>query len=274
MRIDSHVHLWTYDRERDTWITDEMKVLQRDFLPGDLAGEIRENGIDACIAVQAGQTEQETLFLLEMSLRYPFIKGVVGWIDLRDPQVGGRLEYFSQFPVIRGWRHIVQDEPPDFLSGPDFRRGIRELTRFGYTYDILVYHHQLGAALDFVRDFPDQPIVLDHCGKPGIRKKDMDSWESLIYEMAGCPNLSCKLSGLITEADWLHWEEGDIYPYLDVVFDAFGANRLLFGSDWPVMQLAGNYSRWISLLENYIGDPESETGKKIFGQNAMDFYKL
>ncbi|MFZ9388278.1 MAG: amidohydrolase family protein [Chitinophagaceae bacterium] len=274
MRIDSHVHLWTYDRERDTWITDEMKVLQRDFLPGDLSGEIRENGIDACITVQAGQTEKETLFLLEMSRRYPFIKGVVGWIDFRNPEVGTRLEYFSQFPVIRGWRHIVQDEPPDFLSGPDFRRGIRELTRFGYTYDLLVYQSQLGAALDFVRDFPDQPFVLDHCGKPGIREKNMDTWKPLIYEMAGCPNLTCKLSGLITEADWLHWEEGDIYPYLDVAFDAFGTDRLLFGSDWPVMQLAGNYSRWVRLLENYIGDPGSETGKKIFGQNAIDFYKL
>lgn len=274
MRVDTHVHFWHYDVQRDAWITDNMQTLKQDYLPTHLEGTLKRNGIDACVAVQASQAELETHFLVELARSHDFIKGVVGWIDLQDEKVEERLQYFSQYPQIKGWRHVVQGEPNDFLLRPAFQRGVRTLQGYGYTYDILIYHHQLRPALEFVSAFPGQPFVIDHCAKPDIAHKQIDEWKTLMQQMAQHPNVCCKLSGLLTEAKWKNWSAADFYPYLDVVFEAFGTDRLLFGSDWPVMLLSGIYVQWKSLLEKYMQDFKEEEKDKVFGGNAIRFYGL
>ena len=235
---------------------------------------LQRNGIEGCVAVQADQSELETHFLVELSKTHPVIKGVVGWLDLRNEKIEDRLHYFSQYPVIKGWRHIVQSEPDDFLANENFLRGIKSLQAYDFTYDILVYHHQLKSAVEFVSKFPDQKFIIDHCAKPDIKNKKIDEWKTLMKEMAKHPKVYCKLSGLFTEAAWKEWSAGDFYPYLDVVFEAFGTNRLLFGSDWPVMLLSGIYVQWKSLLEKYMQSFTEEDHEKIFGQNAIEFYNL
>ena len=274
MQVDTHVHFWKYNKKRDAWITNEMKILQQDYLPQTIAQTLRRNDIDGCVAVQAEQAEVETLFLMELSKTHDIIKGVVGWVDLQSENIEERLQYFTQFPIIKGWRHVAQSEPDDFLLGKDFQRGIAELNAFGYTYDVLIYHHQLQPALEFISRFPDQKFVIDHCAKPGIAYKKIDEWRSLMQEIAKHSNVYCKLSGLLTEAKWKEWSPGEFYPYLDVVFDAFGTNRLMFGSDWPVMLLSGIYVQWKSLLEKYMQNFEEEDRTKVFGENAIEFYSL
>jgi len=274
MQVDTHVHFWKYNKKRDAWITNDMKILQQDYLPQTIALTLRRNEIDGCIAVQADQSEVETLFLMELSKTHDIIKGVVGWVDLQNENIEERLQYFLQFPVIKGWRHIVQGEPDDFLLRKEFQRGIAALQGYGYTYDVLIYHHQLKPALEFVSRFPDQKFVIDHGAKPDIAHKKIDEWRSGMQEMAKHPNVYCKLSGLFTEAKWKEWSAGDFYPYLDVVFEAFGTGRLMFGSDWPVMLLSGIYVQWKSLLEKYMENFEEEDREKVFGENAVEFYSL
>jgi len=274
MQVDTHVHFWKYNKKRDAWITNEMRVLQQDYLPHTLVQTLRRNEIDGCVAVQADQSEVETLFLMELSKTHDIIKGVVGWVDLQNENIEERLQYFAQFPVIKGWRHVAQSEPDDFLLRKDFQRGVATLQSRGYTYDILIYHHQLKPALEFISRFPDQKFVIDHCAKPGIAHKKIDEWKSLMEEVAKHPNVYCKLSGLFTEAKWKEWSPGEFYPYLDVVFDAFGTNRLMFGSDWPVILLSGIYVQWKSLLEKYMENFEEEDRGKVFGENAVEFYGL
>ena len=273
MVIDSHVHFWKYDKQRDTWMKD-MKVLHQDYLPSTLLQTLKRNEVNGCIAVQADQSELETHFLVELSKTNDVIKGVVGWTDLQAVNAEARLEYFSQYPIIKGYRHIVQGEPIDFLDRKEFRNGIRALQRYNYTYDILIYHHQLKPAVEFVSSFPDQKFVLDHCAKPDVISGQINEWKTLITAMASHPNVYCKLSGLLTEADWKQWSAGDFYPYLDVVFEAFGTDRLMFGSDWPVMLAAGIYVQWKSLLEKYMENFAVEDKQKVFGLNAVSFYNL
>ena len=274
MIIDTHVHFWKYDRKRDAWITDDMKILKQDYLPAHLIPTLKRNGVDGCVAVQAGQSEYETHFLVELAKTHPEIKGVVGWTDLLSKNVEERLQFFSQYNIIKGWRHVVQAEPDDFLLKEDFQNGIRALAPGNYTYDILIYHYQLKPALEFVSKFPNQKFVLDHCAKPDIGKKNIDEWKLLMNEMAQHPNVYCKLSGLFTETKWKQWSAGDFYPYLDVVFEAFGTDRLMFGSDWPVMLLSGIYVQWKSLLEKYMENFVEEDRLKVFGENAISFYNL
>lgn len=252
----------------------DMKVLQQDYLPGTLASTFKRNEVDGCIAVQADQSELETHFLVELSKTHEIIKGVVGWIDLRANNLQDRLQYFSQYNIIKGYRHIVQGEPNDFLYDENFRKGVRSLSAYNYTYDILIYHHQLKSSVDFIASLPDQKFVLDHCAKPDIRNKKIDDWRDLISQVGGFPNVFCKLSGLFTEADWKQWSAGDFYPYLDIVFKVFGTDRLMFGSDWPVMLAAGIYVQWKSLLEKYMENFPAEEKEKVFGQNAVRFYNL
>lgn len=275
MNIDSHQHFWRYDAQRDTWITDEMAVLKRDFLPTDLLPELAANGIDGCVAVQADQSERETQFLLDCAAHHPEIVGVVGWVDLRAPNLPQRLACFSRFEKLRGFRHIVQAEPDDrFLLREDSCRGIARLREFGLTYDILIYPKQLPAAIEFVAKFPEQPFVIDHLAKPAIRTKEIDSWCRHIRAVAAHPNVFCKLSGLITEADWRKWRPEDCRPYLDVVFDAFGVDRLIFGSDWPVCLLAGTYKQVKDVIADYTRRLAATDREKIFGLNAAKFYGL
>jgi len=272
--IDAHVHFWKYEKIRYTWITDDMKTLQQDYLPQTIAGTLRRNGIDSCIAVQADQSELETLFLTELSKTHNIIRGVVGWIDLQNQNIEERLHYFSQYSIIKGWRHIVQSEPDNFLLRPDFQKGISSLQQYNYTYDVLIYPRQLKAALEFVSKFPEQKMVIDHCAKPDIAGKKIDEWTILMREMAKYPNVYCKLSGLFTEAKWKGWSPAEFYPYFDVVFKAFGTERLLFGSDWPVILLSGMYVQWKSLLEKYMENFDKEEKEEIFGGNAAKFYNL
>lgn len=274
MTIDSHVHFWKFNRTRDAWITDDMKVLQQDYLPEHLSLTLKRNGVDGVVAVQASQEEVETRFLCELAKTHPEVMGVVGWIDLRADDVEERLQHFAQYPQIKGYRHIVQGEPDDFLLDAGFQRGIRALQPFNYTYDILIYPKQLPAAIAFVEAFPDQRFVIDHCAKPVIRKKEIEDWASHINTIAQQPNVYCKLSGLLTEAVWKEWSAGDFYPYLDVVFDAFGTDRLMFGSDWPVILLSGMYVQWKSLVEKYMEKLPEEVKEQVMGQNARDFYNL
>ena len=274
MVIDSHVHFWKYDKVRDAWITKDMQILREDYLPGTLSTTLKRNGVDGCIAVQADQSELETLFLYELAKTYPIIKGVVGWVDLLGDDVQNRLNYFTQYPVVKGFRHIVQSEAEGFLLQPKFINHVALLQAHGYTYDILVMPHQLKETLQFVEKLPEQKFVIDHLAKPYIRKKEMNDWKRDINAIAQNPHVFCKLSGLFTEAQWKEWHAGDFYPYLDVVFEAFGTDRLMFGSDWPVMLLSGIYVQWKSLLEKYMENFEEETIAKVMGGNAVQFYNL
>jgi L-fuconolactonase len=275
MKIDSHQHFWRYNPTRDAWITDDMSILKRDFLPEELALECKANGIDASIAVQADQSENETLFLLELAQGNPRIAGVVGWTDLASANVEEQLLNFSRHEKLRGFRHIAQAEPDDrFLMQPAFLRGISRLRQFDFTYDILIYPKQLPAAIELVSKFPEQRFVIDHLAKPSIKSNEIIFWDAHIRRIAESPNVFCKLSGLVTEADWRNWKPADFKPYLDVVFDAFGVDRLMFGSDWPVCLLAAAYAQVKQIIEDYLHGCTSAQKENIFGGNAIRFYDL
>ena len=275
MKIDSHQHFWRYDAVRDAWITDSMAMLRSDFLPEHLAAECAANGMDASIAVQADQSENETMFLLDLAEKNKRIAGVVGWVDLLSPRVGERLEYFSHSSKLRGFRHIAQSEPDDrFLARENFVKGVAQLRAFGFTYDILIYPRQLPAAIELVARLPEQRFVVDHLAKPEIKSGKAVPWAAQMKEIAQNKNVFCKLSGLVTEADWKHWKAGDFKPYLDVVFDAFGADRLMFGSDWPVCLLAATYRQVKQIIEQYMKGFSQSDKEKIFGGSAACFYGL
>ena len=273
MTIDTHVHFWKYNKQRDGWM-DTMKILQQDYLPENISLTLTRNGVDGCVAVQADQSELETHFLIELAKTHPIIKGIVGWVDLQNENIEERLSYFSKYPIIKGWRHIVQGEPDNFLSGKNFQRGLSFLQAYDFTYDVLIYHHQLQQAVEFVSQFPDQKFIIDHCAKPEIRHKKIEDWKVLMKEMATHSNVHCKVSGLFTEAAWKEWSAGEFYPYLDIVFQEFGIDRLLFGSDWPVILVSGIYVQWKSLLEKFMENFPEEEKQKFFGYNAIRFYNL
>lgn len=274
MTIDSHIHFWKYHPVKDAWITDDMKIIQRDFLPQDLLPVLQENKTDGCIAVQADQSEAETNFLLQCANENSFVKGVVGWIDLKANDLDDRLQYFLQFKKLKGFRHIVQAEPDGFLLDEKFIDGIKLLHQYNLTYDILIVNRQLKEAAAFINKLPSQKLIIDHCAKPDIKNVQIKEWALLMKELASHTNVYCKLSGLFTEADWSNWKEEDFYPYLDVVFETFGTQRLLFGSDWPVMLLAGNYTKWKNLVEKYMQRFTDEEREAVFGNNAIEFYNL
>jgi len=275
MRIDAHQHFWRFDPQRDRWITEEMAALKRDFLPDELARELAANGMDGSVAVQAAQSEDETLFLLDLASQWPTIAGVVGWTELTARNLPERLESYRKHRKLCGFRHIAQAEPDDrFLLRQDFMRGIGYLAEFSFTYDILIYPKQLAAAVELAEKFPGQRFVIDHMAKPPVRTKEIAAWGAQIRAIAASPNVYCKLSGLVTEADWRHWRAGDFKPCLDLVFDAFGTDRLLFGSDWPVCLLAGTYRQVKELIVGYTSRLPAADQEKIFGSNAVRFYGL
>ena len=274
MNIDSHQHFWKYDPVKNNWIEDHMKVIRRDFLPEDLQPILEKNGIDGCIAVQADQSEAETEFLLSMAENNSFIKGVVGWVDLRAENIEKRLAYFSEFKNLKGIRHIVQAEPDDYMLDEKFQQGISLLRQFDLTYDILVFPSQLPAAIELVNKFPDQKFVVDHIAKPLIKESKIEPWKTEMISLAKSPNVMCKISGMVTEADWSSWESGDINPYLDLIFNAFGPDRIMFGSDWPVCLLAASYEQQLEIVETYISSFSPEDKNKIMGGNAINFYNL
>lgn len=275
MIIDAHQHFWQYSPQQHAWISDEMAVLKQDFLPAHLKAVYQQYGIDGCVAVQADQSEAETAFLLGLAEQHDFIKGVVGWVDLRAADVEERLQYFSGFTKLKGFRHIVQDEPaPDFMLRPDFQRGLALLQPYGFTYDILIYPTQLEAALKVVERFPGHHFVIDHIAKPYIRAGQMGAWAEYMKALAANPRVFCKISGLVTEADWRHWTVESFFPYLDIVFEAFGTERLMFGSDWPVCLLAADYGQVKGILERYAKPLSGREKAGIWGGNAAAFYGL
>ncbi|QJD79239.1 amidohydrolase family protein [Spirosoma rhododendri] len=274
MTIDAHQHFWHYDPVRDSWITDDMAVIQRDFLPEDLEPVLVQNGIDGCVAVQADQSLAETQFLVQMAQTYDIVKGVVGWVDLTAPDLRDQLSELAQYPELKGFRHVAQAEPNDFLARPAIVAGIRQLAEFGFTYDILIYPNQLKAALHLVREVPEVSFVVDHIAKPYVKTGEITRWSNFMTQLAAQPNVQCKLSGLVTEADWQNWSKRDFFPYLNVLFDRFGPDRLMFGSDWPVCLVAANYTQVKTLIEEYVDPWGSDVRDKIFGANAVSFYRL
>ncbi|NIG53611.1 amidohydrolase [Chitinophaga sp. Cy-1792] len=275
MIIDAHQHFWKYDPIRDAWIDDTMEVIRKDFFPEQLEPVFKAHGIHGCVAVQADQSENETAFLLDLAARHDFIKGVVGWTDLRAEGISEQLHYYSQFPKLKGFRHIVQGEPdPMFLLREDFCRGILALAQYDFSYDILVYPHQLPAVEKFTAQFPDQRMIIDHLAKPDFKKGELDTWAAHIRNIAAAPNVYCKVSGLVTEADWKNWKAHQFEPFLDTVLEAFGCDRLLFGSDWPVCLLAAEYGEVKDIITDYISRLSSAEQQKIMGGNAIAFYHL
>jgi L-fuconolactonase len=251
-----------------------MRVIRRDFLPDDLAPLLDAKGIDGCVAVQADQSEDETRFLLDLARRHSLIKGVVGWVDLQSPRVDESLGEFCTDPTFRGVRHIAQAEADDFLTRDDVVRGIGRLARFGLTYDILIFERQLPAALALTTRLPNQPFVVDHLAKPRIKERALEPWASRMRELARRPNVMCKLSGLVTEADWHNWRAADLRPYLDVALEAFGPTRLMWGSDWPVCLLAAPYERVLGIIVEYVSALSASERGAVLGGNAVQFYGL
>ncbi|WP_418262429.1 amidohydrolase family protein [Flavobacterium faecale] len=273
-RIDSHQHFWKFDPVRDSWIDESMQKIQKDFLPDDLLPLLTENQFQGCVAVEAHQSEEQTKFLVDLASKNDFIKGVVGWVDLRVENISERLQYFSPNKIIKGFRHVVQAEADDFMLRNDFRKGISALGAFDFTYDILIFHRQLPAAIDLVNRFPEQKFVIDHIAKPNIKSAEIESWKRNIQEIAKAPNVVCKVSGMVTEADWNSRNFQDLKPYLDVVFENFTPNRLMFGSDWPVCNLAADYSEVVQTHEQYMSQFSIEEQNKVWFENANSFYKL
>lgn len=277
MKIDSHQHFWTYSVAEYGWITEAMHLLKKDHLPESLLRILSKNGIDGSIAVQARQTVEETRWLLQLSERYSFIKGVVGWVDLQSEKLDDQLKEFAAFPNFVGVRHVVQDEPDDdFLLRERFLQGINKLLEYNLTYDILIYPHHLPIAAEFIKCFPSHRLILDHIAKPNIKDRRIRQWEKNLQALSEYPHVYCKVSGLVTEADWHSWTYQNFEPYLDVIFELFGINRLLFGSDWPVCTVAGSYKEIMSIVEKYLDNKKFSDNEcsGFWGENAAKIYNL
>ena len=275
MHIDAHQHFWIYHPAEYDWIDDSMSALRRDFLPADLKPELDRSDFQGSVAVQARQTIEETRWLLELAERSPLILGVVGWADLRSPDIRSQLKVLARNPKLVGVRHLVQNEPDDrFLLQTEFLRGIATLEEFDLAYDILIYTKHLPIAAEFVERFPHQRFVLDHLAKPPIKSGQVDSWANGIRRLAEFPNMFCKLSGLVTEADWQHWQPEQFVPFLDVAFESFGPDRLMIGSDWPVCLVAASYQRATEVVKTYLQAKSVECLKAVLGGNAQRFWRL
>jgi L-fucono-1,5-lactonase len=276
-RIDAHQHFWHYTADEYGWIDDSMATLRRDFLPPESVREMSAAGWNACVAVQARQTLEETRWLLSLADRHPAIAGVVGWVDLQAgaDAVRAQLTRFASRGKLVGIRHIAQSEPDDrFLVRPQVLEGLGVLAEFELAFDLLIYRRHLHAARECVARFPGQRFVLDHLAKPNIRGRERHPWEGDIRALAAHPHVYAKLSGLVTEADWNTWTPDDLRPYLDVAFDAFGADRLMMGSDWPVCLVAANYQRTLDAVVEYIAARPAHEQDAVLGGNAQRFWRL
>lgn len=272
--IDAHQHFWNYDPINHDWIGEDMKMIRRDFQPKDLKDVYARNGVSACVAVQADQSEAETAMLLNYAEQHDFIAGVVGWVDLRQEGLEDRLNYYSAFPKLKGFRHVLQNEDPSFMLEPAFLRGIGLLQKFDFAYDILIFPQHLDAAIEMVGHFPGHRFVVDHLAKPLIKKKEIREWKEKMKVLSQHPHLYCKISGMVTEADWEDWKADDLLPYLEAATEIFGPDRLMFGSDWPVCLVASSYDKWLNLVKAYFQSFSPADQAKIFGANANSFYQL
>jgi L-fuconolactonase len=275
MIIDSHQHFWNYDPIKHSWIDDNMSTIRKSFLPSDLKKVYEENDVDGCVAVQADHTLAETDFLLGLAAKNNFIKGVVGWVDMQSESVDTVLESYQDASKLKGIRHIVQGEADhNFLLRPNFLNGISKLESHNLVYDILIFPHQLGAAIEFVKKFPNQKFVIDHIAKPYIKDAFYEGWAVLMTEISNYQNVYCKLSGMTTEADYKTWTPNEMHPYMDLVLNTFGSQRIMFGSDWPVCLVAGNYTTTKKLVTNFISNLSKDEQFAIMGENAIQFYDL
>jgi L-fuconolactonase len=274
-KIDAHQHFWKFDPVRDEWITEEMNVLRQDFLPGKLLPLLTQHGFDGCVAVQADQSEEETDFLLSLASEFSFIKGVVGWIDLRNNGLESKLEGYRNRQKLKGFRHILQGETRrDAMLDPGFKKGISLLETFGFTYDILIYPDQLPFICKFVSSFPQQKFVIDHLAKPAHDPALAQQWKTGMKELGKLENVYCKISGLVTEGAAGKKNLDDVRPYIDTVVNSFGTGRIMFGSDWPVCLLQASYTEVIQLVQDYFSSFSHAEQESFFGGNAIEFYNL
>ncbi len=273
MRIDAHQHFWIYDQHRDAWITNEMAMIQRNFMPTDLAPVLKQNNVDGVVAVQASQSLSETNFLIDLSAIYAMIKAVVGWVDLQAEDVEEHLAQFRTVPILKGFRHVIEtEEDSDFLIRPSFLNGIKMLTKYNYTYDLLIRSRHFQSTLDCVGENPNQQFVLDHMAKPNIKNKEFDEWSLFIERLAKFPNVYCKVSGLVTEAEWRNWTLSEFEIYIQHVVSCFGKDRIMFGSDWPVCLLGAEYQDVMDIAENALGNLTEIERSRFWGGTAKKFY--
>lgn len=273
--LDAHQHFWNYNPERDIWISPEMEIIQADFYPIEAENLFKKVGITGCVAVQADSSEEETLFLLSLAEQFDFVKAVVGWVDLQSESIYQKLDYFSQFEDLKGFRHVIQGESdPLFFQRKSFLDGINYLKAYNYTYDILILPHQMEAALNFSKKMDDLPMVLDHLGKPPIKKGDWKEWEKYFRNFKELKHIYAKISGILTEADWKNWERKEIDTILKIALDVFGPERLMFGSDYPVLTLAADLSSWVNIVKETILDLSETERNLIEFKNCQTFYHL
>lgn len=274
MRIDSHQHFWKFDAVRDAWITENMSILQKDFMPDDLKPLLDVNKIDGCVAVQADQSEAETNFLLELANENEWIKGVVGWIDLLSDDTDERLDHYKKYSTFKGLRHILEAEPNGFISNPRFIKGVALLAKKELTYDILTHEKQLIEVLIFINKLPKMKLVIDHISKPDIKNRSFKLWSTHMKELSTYDHVHIKLSGMVTEASWSSWKVADIKPYIDFCLENFSTDRLMFGSDWPVSLLASSYKRVVDVFQECIQELSQVEQDQLMGKTAMKFYNL
>ena len=275
MVVDSHHHFWRYTPAEYGWIDENMAAIRRDFLPADLQQEIAVAGVDAVVSVQARQSVEETRWLLALATHNPFIAGVVGWVPLVSPTVAADLARFAAPPKLVAIRHVLQDEPdPLFMLSADFQAGIGALRAYNLAYDILIYHRHLPQTIELVDRHPAQSFVIDHMAKPSIKDGTVEPWARGMRELSRRPHVCCKLSGMVTEVCRPHWSLADLRPYFDVVLEAFGPERVLFGSDWPVCLVACGYARWMEIVQELIAPLSSVERAAILGDNARRVYRL
>ena len=275
LRIDAHQHFWTYEPVRDIWIDSTMKILRRNYLPTHLEPILAENNFAGTVTIQSDSSEAENQFQLKNASEHAFILGIVGWVDFMKDNIGDRLDYYSEFDKIKGFRHILQQEAQrNFMLNSKFMQGIKLLEKYDLTYDILILPDQLQYIPEFVSAFPKQRFVIDHLAKPDIKGQTINDWKKDILKLSEFENLSCKISGMVTEASLNAWQQHDFDPYLDVIISCFGIDRILYGSDWPVSNLSATYTQVLNIVETYFSSFSNSEKEKIFNLNAARFYKL
>jgi L-fuconolactonase len=272
--IDAHHHLWRYSATQYGWIDDGMEAIRRDFLPTDLVAELKQAGVNGTVAVQAQQTLEETRWLLDLARSEEAIQGVIGWAPIASPDFEASVHVLAAEPRLVGLRHVVQAEPEGFLDSAEFNRGIEAMHGTGLVYDLLIVERQLEEAIRFVDRHPQQTFVLDHIAKPRIASGEIEPWRTSMRELSHRKNVSCKLSGMVTEDLWSHWSMESLQPYLDVAVEAFGPSRLMAGSDWPVCLVASSYAQWWQILRNYFTAFSDNERADVFGATAKKIYNL
>ena len=275
LKIDAHQHFWTFDPVRDAWITSDLDVIAKDFMPKDLKPILDGFGFEGCIVVQSSESVDENLFQLANAAQNNFIKGIVGWIDFDAVDIAEQLQEYQKQPLIKGFRHILQgNKNRAIILEPTFKAGLNLLNQYGFTYDVLIFKDQLNYLHQFLKENDSIPMVLDHLAKPDIKSGAIKDWAEDIKKIGSYQNLYCKISGMVTEADWQNSKYEDFEPYLDIAFNTFGANRLLFGSDWPVCNLAGGFDKVYQFIEKYTKQLSKGEQEKFWGLNACEFYQI